>query len=1053
MFKAFFGSALATVLTASFIGAATFSPSVSAASEAAVSENYGKLPLIFEPNRGQTDAQVKFLSRGKGYSLFLTENEAVLSLRGADDKDQALRMKLLGAHASPKITGIDRLPGVSNYFIGRDRTKWRAGVPHYARVGFEGVYAGIDLVYYGTAQRRLEFDFVVAPGADPSAINLGFEGAERLEIAESGDLIATLSEGEVRFLKPVIYQQESGTRKPVEGGYAFKDGRVTFDIAAYDRTKPLVVDPVLAYSTYLGGNDFDDGRGIAVDTAGSAYITGMTDSSNFPVTDLTEYSGTRDVFVAKLSPDGSELEYATFLGGGSSENVMDITVDGDGNAYVTGETASGDFPVLSAFRNSGGRAFVTKLGTLGELVYSTFLGPQRGFGIAVKPSCPNDDEPVCQIFVTGIASEFSAVPLTFGAFQTSPAGAFLAVLDPSAGPVGLVYGTFLGGTGNDEAVAVAVGGNGDAYITGRTTSDDFPTTPNAMDTNCAHDAVDDDCSAGTFDTFVTVLKPGTEGADDLVYSTYLGGGIGSFGRDISVKPGCRYECLVFVTGSTKSVDFPTTASALLDGHSGEADTFVTVINTAADSDPSNDLVYSTLFGGAEGMAIAADDLGRAYVAGHASGSSPDVPIRDAIQPDRRRIFATIIDTTKSNDESLLFSTYLGDGRTWRIAADGLGAAYLIGVTSSQEFPIIPGAFQEELAFSEAITRGPFGRKPQDPKPTQDAFVTKIAGPFPATGDITPIDVPSRPVAVDDFGYIAGEKSPLTILSSNGVLKNDTDPDPGPNPLLTAVLVRSPLNGTVELAGDGGFVYTPNAGFIGRDHFAYAASDGQANSNVAVAVIDVEDVNFPPVAVNDNYSVLENVPLMVATPGVLANDFDEDGDPLTASIISEPDFGTVNLDTGGGFIYTPNPDFTGPDEFTYNANDGFLPSNTATVSLIVTGGTMHIGDLDSAATDLGTTWNVTVTITVDDEDHEPVPNATLGWIFDMGKSGTVSSACSTNQLGQCSVSATVQGRGKARSDSVIFTVTSAGHEVATYDSSANHDPDGDSDGTSITAIKP
>ncbi len=286
-FKFFWG-----VIAAGFISAIAYPSPTDAATKARVAANYGKLPLIFEANRGQTDARVKFLSRGRGYTLFLTESEAVLSLRGAEGKGRVLRVKLLGAKAEPKMTGLDRLPGVSNYFLGRDRSKWRTGVPHYAKVGYEGVYPGIDLVFYGTNQRQLEYDFIVQPGADPARIRLAIEGAKRLEIDGSGDLVAHLPGGEVRFKKPVIYQEADGAKRPVAGGYVLKDGRVTFEIAAYDRTKPLVIDPVLAYSTYLGGTNVEVGWGLAVDATGSAYVTGDTRSTNFPVTPGVEQRST-----------------------------------------------------------------------------------------------------------------------------------------------------------------------------------------------------------------------------------------------------------------------------------------------------------------------------------------------------------------------------------------------------------------------------------------------------------------------------------------------------------------------------------------------------------------------------------------------------------------------------------------------------------------------------------------------------------------------------------------------------------------------------------------
>ncbi len=266
---------------------------------------YGKLPLSFEPNQGQTDSRVKFLSRGSGYTLFLTSTEAVLTLRSPRAKPSAadhgaatrpeppanrdvLRIRLVGANPAPQMTGLDALPGKSNYFIGKDPQKWRKNVPHYAKVNYEEVYPDIDLIFYGN-QRRLEYDFVVAPGADPGAIALGFEGADRLEIDSQGDLVVHMAGGAVRFQKPVVYQELDGARQIVPGHYALNgDDRVGFQIAAYDAGKALIIDPVLAYSTYLGGSEFESGRAIAVDSFGNAYVTGRTQSTDFPTKDPIE---------------------------------------------------------------------------------------------------------------------------------------------------------------------------------------------------------------------------------------------------------------------------------------------------------------------------------------------------------------------------------------------------------------------------------------------------------------------------------------------------------------------------------------------------------------------------------------------------------------------------------------------------------------------------------------------------------------------------------------------------------------------------------------------
>src|SRR6266513_4107804 len=357
-----------------------------AATDARVSESYGKLPLQFEANRGQTHKDVRFLSRGAGYSLYLTAGEAVLVLSkpyaGAkrdsrstpvQGKSVALRMSLVGAASKPQVTGLDELPGKANYFIGKDRSKWRTNVPTYAKVQYQNVYPGIDLVYYGD-QRQLEYDFVIAPGADPNKIVLGFKGADKLEIDTQGELVLHTAGGDIRQPKPVIHQEIDGIRQEIAGSYIRKGAdRVGFKVAAYDRSRPLVIDPVvLAYSTFLGGSDADSPGGIVVDASGNAYVTGGTASFDFPTTAGAFQSafpggfGTY-VFVTKLNPTGSGLVYSTYIGGGNGYTVArGIALDAAGNAYITGESQSSGYPTTpGAFQpaNAGvnGNAFVTKL--------------------------------------------------------------------------------------------------------------------------------------------------------------------------------------------------------------------------------------------------------------------------------------------------------------------------------------------------------------------------------------------------------------------------------------------------------------------------------------------------------------------------------------------------------------------------------------------------------------------------------------------------------------------------------------------------------------------
>ena len=459
-------------------------------------------------NAGQTDASVRFLSRGPGYALFLTGNEAVLSLDKRSDPQTktpltktpglaslfgrpqgskpisppaAFRMTLGGANPKATVTGLDELPGKSNYFIGNDPAKWRTNVPTYAKVKYQNVYRGIDLVYYGNPQ-QLEYDFVVAPGADPKAISLDVaairssaEGGRRasLRIDANGDLVIQGGEDEVHLHKPVVYQAavNQGAVGParhfVDGHYVLKgDNRVSFEIASYDPGKTLVIDPVLVYSTYLGGSGDDIGEGIAVDAAGNAYITGYTGSINFPTANPLQadsHGGDSDAFVAKLNPAGSALVYSTYLGGGGQDIGKGIAVDSAGNAYVTGSAQCqlyvfgppANFPTanpLQAVCGGGMDAFVAKLNTAGSaLVYSTYLGGSgldSGFGIALD-SAGN-------AYVTGYTGSIDFP--TANPLQAVHGGggqdAFVAKLNPAGSA--LVYSTYLGGSGYEFATGIAV---------------------------------------------------------------------------------------------------------------------------------------------------------------------------------------------------------------------------------------------------------------------------------------------------------------------------------------------------------------------------------------------------------------------------------------------------------------------------------------------------------------------------------------------------------------------------------------------------------------------
>ena len=669
-------------------------------------KSYRNPPLTFEENRGQIDPQVKFLSRSAGYTLFLTADEAVLSVtenkpsdkrprtnRGNDvqeppvvdrrlprsESEQQARtphlvMKLVGSNRHATVSGVDELPGKSNFFIGNDPKKWRSNVPTYAKVKYEEVYSGIDLVYYGN-QQQLEFDFVVAPGADPRRIRFDIRGTKRIRRDENGDLVLKMEMGEdeIRWHKPIAYQEKNGTRQLVATHYAVKDkNRVAFEMAGYDVHRPLYIDPLI-YSTYLGGNGEDRGTGIAVDSAGNAYVTGATSSSNFPTVNPLQpaFEGVGyDAFVAKINPMGSGLVYSTYFGGSGLDVAQGIAVDSAGNVYVTGITQSTDFPTMNPLQASYGGgdqdAFVAKINAAGSaLVYSTYLGGDGndlGYGIAVD-SAGN-------AYVTGATSStnFPTMNPLQPAFGGGNDDAFVTKINESGSA--LVYSTYLGGSGSDVAQGVAVDSSGNAYITGGTSSTGFPTA----------NPVQPAYGGGEDDAFVTKINP-TGSA--LVYSTYLGGSGTDESQGVAVDgPGNAY-----VTGATSSNNFPTT-NPLQPAFAGEDDAFVTKIDPTGSA-----LIYSTYLGGSgtdESQGVAVDSSGNAYVTGSTNSANfPTVnPLQSAIGGSGQNAFVTKLNPTGS---SLSYSTYFGgsgnagDGGTG-IAVDSAGNAYVTGSTSSINFP-------------------------------------------------------------------------------------------------------------------------------------------------------------------------------------------------------------------------------------------------------------------------------------------------------------------------------------------------------------------------------
>ena len=649
----------------------------------------GELPLSFESNDGQTAAAAKFVARQSATDIFLTDDGLALALkdppqdplqpptRSAARRSNVVRLRWVGGSAQ-SIAGMSRLPGTANYFRGRDPAKWRTGVPTYAQVKYSNLYPGIDLVYYGKP-RRLEYDFIVAPGADVDQIRMAVKGASRVGLGEGGELVLTVGDRTVTQARPRVYQDVGGRRREISAEYVLApEGELTFRLGAYDRAHGLVIDPVLDFSTFVGGSRYDSANGIAVDSEGNIYLAGQTSSSDFAITDLAFQhnfrGGSADAFVMKLSADGLTTLYSTYLGGEGDDVAYGVGVDGSGDACVTGYTRSTDFPTFNALQPtlSGGPddydAFVAKLNPQGTgLIYSTYLGgtdADSGRAIAV--------DAFGTAYIAGITSsrDFPVV----NAFQPSFGGpmsdAFVARLNWNGSEY--FYVTYLGGRLYDAAFGIATDADGNAYVVGTTGSPDFPTRQPIFDSIAGGGG-----EYGDFDAFVA--KFFWDGS--LVYSTFLGGSDVDAARGVAVD----FWGNAYVTGDTQSWDFPT-VNAFQWTSGGSSDAFVSKLNVEG-----TELVYSTYLGGSrmeQGYGIAVDREGMATVTGDTS--STDFPTLNPIQDHNRGAEDVFISRLDSDGSSLTYSTYLGGvGQDvgFGLAVDAAGNAYVAGSTTSFDFPV------------------------------------------------------------------------------------------------------------------------------------------------------------------------------------------------------------------------------------------------------------------------------------------------------------------------------------------------------------------------------
>jgi len=762
---------------------------------------YGALPLTFEQNAGQTAPQVDFLSRGPGSAIFLTRGGAIVRLPGGE-----VRIDLAGANRRARARGLEPLGAWSHYITGSRVIT----APSFGRVEYQQVYQGIDLVYYAR-HRELEFDFVVAPGADPRQIRLAFEGAQEARLDGRGRLGLRTAGGDLWLSRPRVYQQREGARREIPGAFVLLSrNQAGFQVGAYDPGLPLVIDPVLSYATYLGGAAFDSVQGIAVDSSGCAYVAGWTESVDFPVANPAQGSraGSTDAFVAKLSPGGTSLIYSTYLGGTADDRAFAIAVDRDGAAVVTGWTYSSNFPRVAPAQVAlaGGRdAFVAKLSPSGSsLIFSTFLGgsgSDSGNGVAVDSQG--------DLYVAG-ETDSTNFPVRDGLTSANQGGsdAFAAKFSSTGA---LVYATYLGGNGRDRATAIAVDSLGQAYVTGATESSNFPTV-SAFQPG----------SGGLQDAFVAKLN---SSGNALIYSTYLGGSGGSVlfaesGQGIAVDAGGN----AYVSGVAASNDFPVQNPLRVCVAGSATDAFVAKLNPWGSG-----LVYSTCLGGGGpdyGVSIAVDSGGSAHVAGHTGSTA--FPTSNPLQATHAGNYDAFVTTLAPAGNTLTFSTYLGgqgSDSALAVALDPAGNIYVAGQTLSSDFPVVRAI--------QAQNGGLYGGFVAKIRTQPCAFQLNPSGPLrvSSAGVSGGIAVSAEP----DCQWTAASDSAWISLAGAGVRYGSATVDYQVDPYTGA----TPRSGTLYVAAKSVAVIQ-SAGIIGFTgaQFAYLnSSHGLVNDQVSSIVSD------------------------------------------------------------------------------------------------------------------------------------------------------------------------------------------------------------------------
>lgn len=906
-------------------------------------EILGQLPLIFEPNLGQTDPQVKFLARGEGYSLFLDPTGAVLSMQRTRQTQQWVSMKLVGANPAASVAGTSPLPGKTNYILGNDPKQWHTGISQFAGVRYQSVYPGIDLVFYGN-QGRLEYDFRVAPGGDPARAELQFDGASKLEVA-GGDLVLTANdEGGVRLLAPRVYQHEGGRQKPVPGRFVLRGGnRVGFEIGAYDHGRELIIDPVLRFSTYFGGSGSDTLPSVSVNGNGNIYIAGTTTS---PQTSFTDYNvtshtsipgtlvitptGPSHIFVAEINPSQPLVLYETFIGGTGSDASVGLAVDSGGNAYLVGNTASVDFPTFG-------------------FPYQT--APETKTQCAGSPVCTS-------VFVSLLNATGTA----------------------------LTYSSYLSGNGNDQASGMTIDLNANVYITGTTTSNDTPSSTDAFPATLSP-APYQNAPKASPQFFVTKLNTGIPSVGGIAYSTYFGGSTSNPAPAIAVGGGIAVDTTgnIYFNGTT---NYYNSGSGAYGNGQTEDFPIVNAYQPCLDTPPPVVL----------------------------ANPNPCTAPTTVPYPTDAFLAKLNPNAAQTGGAQLIFSTYLGgtgsDTGTAVAIDSGAQNIYLTGSTNSPDF-VLPTA---TLAFQGCLNNPGIVVTVTSACPATstntDAYVARMNNPTLST-TATPNDV-----GLTYFSYLGGGGNDsglaIAVLDAtntslgDAVLTGSTNSGPAnpPNFPVTSVPIQSTLNG-IQNAFFAQIDTTTTAGQTGVGSYVTYFGGNGVDRGTSIAV----DPNLNSYIAGDTNSTANLVtfnPLQATlTPGATSNAFVAQlgtATDLCITCVAPILSATGTVSAGNQLTVT----------FTV-ANDGPDPATNITVTGAVTSGATFVNGNTSAGTCSAPNNNSVVCL---------IPT------LQSGSSSTVAFVVVPNDAGQYSVTASVFGSNNTNTNNTASqSFTTSGYTVA------------------------